>query len=74
MGGQFERRLHLLKQTLNEADVPVDVVEHWLAHTERLRAVVTRDPRGHCNDAPAPATKAGAERRGRPLPTRRKGE
>ena len=50
MGGQFARRLELLKQTLVEADVPPSVMEHWLAHTERLRPVVTRDPHGQCND------------------------
>ena len=55
MGGQFARRLELLKQTLVEADVPASVMKHRLAHTERLRPVVTRDPHGQCNDvAPRP--------------------
>jgi hemoglobin len=74
MGGQFARRLWLLKQTLAEADVPLNVVEHWLAHTERMRSVVTRDAQGHCNDALAPAERSTAPRSGRPLPTRKKDE
>jgi hemoglobin len=74
MGGQFARRLELLKQTLREADVPVDVVKHWLAHTERLRPVITRDAPGDCNAPPLPAPTPSAARPERPLPTRRKGE
>lgn len=74
MGGQFARRLQLLKQTLNEADVPLNVVEHWLAHTERLRPVITRDARGHCDDGPAPAAKPRVSVAERALPTRKKSE
>src|SRR5688572_14635287 len=48
MGGQFARRLTLLRQTLEEAGAPVSVIEHWLAHTESLRAQVTRDASGEC--------------------------
>lgn len=70
MGGQFARRLTLLKQTLIEADVPESVMEHWLAHTERLRPVVTRDAGGHCTDEGARPSAPAA----RPLPMRRKDE
>ena len=40
-GGQFNRRLQILKETLAELDVPAPVVAHWIAHTESLRQVVT---------------------------------
>lgn len=52
MGGQFARRLELLRQTLIEAGAPERVLQHWLAHTESLRGLVTRDASGECN-APA---------------------
>src|SRR5678816_1475458 len=32
MGGQFMRRLVILRETLAEFDVPPHIVEHWLAH------------------------------------------
>lgn len=72
MGGQFARRVELLKQTLREADVPVKVVEHWLAHTERLRPAITRDTRGHCNDTASSSEPAKATERERVLPVRKR--
>lgn len=48
MGGQFARRLTLLKQTLEERGVPEHVQAHWLAHTESLRALVTADVGREC--------------------------
>lgn len=35
--GQFSRRLAILRETLEEFDVPERVRRHWLAHTEALR-------------------------------------
>jgi hemoglobin len=52
MGGQFARRLTILKETLEEAGAPAHVKAHWLAHTEALRAAVTADPEGQCNAPP----------------------
>jgi hemoglobin len=49
MGGQFARRLTILRETLIEAGAPARVIEHWLAYTESQRALVTRDPEGQCN-------------------------
>jgi hemoglobin len=48
MGGQFARRLEILRQTLVEAGAPEAVLQHWIAHTEGLRSMVTRDPSGEC--------------------------
>lgn len=48
MGGQFARRLEILRQTLVEAGAPEAVIRHWIAHTESLRGLVTRDASGEC--------------------------
>jgi truncated hemoglobin YjbI len=52
MGGQFARRLEILRQTLVEAGAPPAVIAHWLAYTESHRAEVTRDPSGECIGTP----------------------
>jgi hemoglobin len=48
MGGQFARRLEILRQTLIEAGAPQPVLDHWIGHTESLRSLVTRDASGEC--------------------------
>jgi hemoglobin len=55
MGGQFARRLEILRSTLVEAGAPESVIRHWVAHTESLRSLVTRDGSGECIGSPAPA-------------------
>jgi hemoglobin len=50
MGGQFARRKELLRQTLAHHAVPEEIAAAWLAHTESLRAQITGDPGGQCND------------------------
>jgi truncated hemoglobin YjbI len=49
MGGQFMRRLKILEETLQELGVAPHIREHWLAHTEKLRPLVTRDAGGRCD-------------------------
>jgi len=49
MGGQFARRLMILKETLEAAGVPEHVKQHWLAHTESLRPLVTGDVGHECD-------------------------
>jgi len=49
MGGQFARRLMILKETLEAAGVPEHVKQHWLAHTESLRPQVTADTGRECD-------------------------
>lgn len=49
MGGQFARRLTILKETLEVAGAPAHVTQHWLAHTERLRPLVTADTGQECD-------------------------
>jgi hemoglobin len=49
MGGQFARRLMILKETLEAEGVPEHVKQHWLAHTESLRPLVTADAGRECD-------------------------
>ena len=49
--GQFDRRLTILRETLEEMGVPSRVREHWLAHTVAQKDTVVRGP---CNDDEPP--------------------
>lgn len=49
MGGQFMRRMQILRETLEEFDVPPEIRDAWLAHTEELRPLVTRDSGSDCD-------------------------
>lgn len=49
MGGQFARRLEILKETLEEFRVPATVGEAWIQHTESLRSLITRDAGSDCD-------------------------
>jgi hemoglobin len=55
MGGQFLRRLTILRETLDEFRVPEHVKQHWLAHTEKLRPLVTSDVGTQCDPTAAKA-------------------
>ena len=48
MGGQFMRRLQILKDTLNEFQVPAHIQEHCIRPAESLRHLVTSDAAGRC--------------------------
>lgn len=56
MGGQFERRQHMLRQVLDDHDVPEAVKTTWLRHTESLRPQITQDPSKHCGELSPPTT------------------
>ncbi len=49
MGGQFQRRLTLLREVLEKYGVQSHIRDHWLRHDESLRAEVTADPDGRCD-------------------------
>jgi truncated hemoglobin YjbI len=63
MGGQFNRRLQVLKETLDEFHAPARVREHWIRHTELLRPLITGDAGTACDPTLAarslPKEKAG---------------
>lgn len=50
MGGQFDRRTQLLREAMQRHDVPPEVQEAWIEHTERLRPLITKDSRAECRD------------------------
>ena len=52
-GGQFMRRLQILKETLAAFQVPAAVVEHWVAHTLSLQAQITNNALDQCDPANA---------------------
>jgi len=49
MGGQFMRRLQILKETLAEFAVPEHIQKHWLEHTQGQRHLITRDATNLCD-------------------------
>jgi hemoglobin len=51
MGGQFMRRLQILRETLEEFEVPQEVRAAWIAHTESLRPLITGDRGSDCDPA-----------------------
>ena len=53
-GGQFERRLQLLRETLRDHGVDPLVQQAWIDHQLALRGQITRDHGSECN-ATAPA-------------------
>ncbi len=53
LGGQFMRRRKLLADAIARAGLPDAVRDAWLAHTDSLRAVVTRDRTDECDVAGA---------------------
>ena len=50
MGGQFQRRLWLLRQVLEECQIPASVREHWLQHSESLEPLITGARGASCAD------------------------
>ena len=54
MGGQFNRRLQILRETLIELGVPEAVRTHWLEHTEMLRSQITRNAGNDCDPTFSP--------------------
>lgn len=49
LGGHFDRRLQILRETLADHDVDPAVRDHWIEHSAKLRAQITADPDSACN-------------------------
>ena len=49
MGGHFARRRQILKETLQQYNVPAPIVEVWLEHTDRLRPLITGQVGSGCD-------------------------
>ena len=48
MGGQFNRRLTLLREALTDHGLSPDIISDLLLHTEKLRSAVTTQPADTC--------------------------
>ena len=59
MGGQFARRLQLLKETLADFHAPQAVRDAWIEHNESLRALITPNSGSDCDPSQA-REKSGA--------------
>ena len=59
LGGHFERRLELLRQTLAEHAIDPEVVAAWIDHTLALRPQITSDRGSECKDSRAAERLAG---------------
>ena len=53
MGGQFARRMKILNDTLEEFNVPAAVRAAWMAHNEKLRALITANAGSDCDPVEA---------------------
>ena len=49
LGGHFERRLHILRETLADHGVDREIRQVWLDHTRALRRQVTADKGSDCD-------------------------
>lgn len=56
-GGQFERRLQLLRETLRDHGVDALVQQAWIDHQLALRGQITRDRGSECKDTAAAGPK-----------------
>jgi hemoglobin len=56
-GGQFERRLQILRETLADHAVDAEVAAAWIAHQLALRSQITRDRGSECDDSRASVPK-----------------
>ena len=50
-GGQFMRRLQILKDTMTEFGVPAEIREHWVNHTLAQQAQITDNALDQCDPA-----------------------
>lgn len=57
LGGHFERRLQILRETLRDLDVDPEVTRVWLDHSQALRPQITRDRGSECKDTAVTAAK-----------------
>jgi len=48
-GGQFERRMQLLREAFETHDLSPELRDAWLAHAESLRSQITTDAGSECD-------------------------
>lgn len=57
LGGHFERRLQILRETLRDLEVDPEVARVWIDHALALRPQITRDRGSECKDTAVTAPK-----------------
>jgi hemoglobin len=62
LGGHFERRLHILEETLAAHAVDPEVRRVWLDHTRALRPQVTADRGSECDHERDEARRGGGSK------------
>jgi hemoglobin len=65
-GGQFERRLQILRETLRDHAVDPQVQQAWIDHQLALRPQITRDRGSECDDTAAAAPRLAIAPPGEP--------
>lgn len=60
-GGQFMRRVQILRETLAEFGAPPHVAEQWIGETLGLRSLITVDEGDVCDPSPAERASDPAE-------------
>jgi hemoglobin len=53
MGGQFARRLQILKETLEDFQAPQEVRDAWIRHNESFRSAITSNSGSDCDPVEA---------------------
>ena len=53
LGGQFERRLQILRESMEKHQLPQHVRDAWIDHNQKLRAQVTSDSGSECDHTKA---------------------
>ena len=72
LGGQFDRRLQLLKNVLAAHAIDADVVETWVDHTNAMRSQITADQGSECDHEAAALRTHVAGDSTAPLPLRKR--
>ena len=49
LGGQFERRLQILREAMETHNLPQAVRDAWIEHNQKLRPLVTGDQGSECD-------------------------
>jgi hemoglobin len=50
LGGHFERRLQILRETMADHGVDAEVQRVWIEHSQALRSQITKDQGSECKD------------------------
>lgn len=49
MGGQFSRRKQILKETLEQYNIPENIINEIMEHTENFRMIIAKTKKSDCS-------------------------